>query len=183
MAIPMDQNKTRSRSKAGFSLIELLIVVAIILIIAAIAIPNFLRARMSANEAAAASNLRTLTSAAVIYNSTWSNGFPPTLAALGGVAPPATCDFAILIDSITATAPHQKSGYTFAYIGQGAPVNPPVGCTAPGFNAYLATATPITVGMTGQRSFCSTTPGVIHYDVTGVTPATPAVCDALPGLQ
>lgn len=166
----------------GFSLIELLIVVGIILIIASIAIPNFMRARMSANEASAAENLRTITSAAVIYDTTWGNGFPPTLVALGGVAPPATCDFAILIDSVMANPPHQKSGYTYDYVGQGLPVNAPAGCAAPGYNGYLTSATPIKVGLTGQRSFCSTTPGMIHYDITGTKPGSVAACDALPAL-
>lgn len=174
--------RSRAHGTQGFSLIELLIVVAIILIIASIAIPNFLRSRMAANEAAAAANLRTITSAAVIYNTSWSNGFPPTLAALGGASPPATCDFAILIDSILATAPHQKTGYTYDYVGQGPPVTPGGGCGAPGFNAYLASATPIKVGMTGQRSFCSTTPGVIHYDLTGLKPASTPACNALPSM-
>ncbi len=64
------------KREAGFSLIELLIVVAIILIIAAIAIPNLLRARMAANEASAVGTIRTLNTAAVTFASTYGNGFP-----------------------------------------------------------------------------------------------------------
>jgi type IV pilus assembly protein PilA len=70
----------------GFSLIELLIVVAIILIIAAIAIPNLLHAKIAANEAAAAEVIRTITTASVTYSSTYGNGYPATLANLGGPA-------------------------------------------------------------------------------------------------
>src|ERR1700723_1249535 len=97
-------------SAGGFSLIELLIVVAIILIIAAIAIPNFLQAKISANQAAAVETVRTITTASEGYSPTWGNGFPPSLAALGGLVP-ATCNGAVLIDNLIASAPNAKSGY------------------------------------------------------------------------
>lgn len=174
----------RRSSNRGFSLIELLIVVAIILIIAAIAVPNFMRARMAANEAAAVSNVRTITTAAVAYHVTWGNGYPPLLAALGGVSgAPATCNQAILIDSVLATPPSRKTGFIYAYTGQGPAVIAPPGCGAPGYEAYLVTATPISLGTTGQRSFCSTEPAVIHNDVTGAPIASPGACNALPALQ
>ncbi len=80
--------------RRGFSLIELLIVVAIILIIAAIAIPNLLRARMAANQASGASTIRTINSATIVYSSTYNNGFPPSFAAMGGVGG-ANCNAAI----------------------------------------------------------------------------------------
>lgn len=168
----------------GFSLIELLIVVAIILIIAAIAIPNLLHAKIAANEAAGAEVLRTITTAAVTYNSTYGNGYPATLANLGGPAGGAsTCDLSVLMDNIIAATPHQKSGYTFAYTAVGAPVTAVSGCTLPGANAYLVTATPITESVTGIRSFCSDEPATIHYDTTGATAGSQNACEALPALQ
>ena len=72
-----------NKKQKGFSLIELLIVVAIILIIAAIAIPNLLRSRMAANEASAVGSIRTMNTAAITYSSTYGNGFPPSLASIG----------------------------------------------------------------------------------------------------
>jgi type IV pilus assembly protein PilA len=171
-------------SNRGFSLIELLVVVAIILIIAAIAIPNLLNSRMAANGAAAAENVRTITTAAMAYSSTYGNGFPATLAVLGGPSGGAsTCDAAILLDPILTTAPYQKSGYTFAYAAVGATVIAPAGCSQPGSNAYLVTATPITVKLTGVDSYCTDEPGTIHYDTTGATAPDQAACEALPALQ
>ncbi len=174
----------RLKSSRGFSLIELLIVVAIILIIAAIAIPNLLNARMAANEAAAAQTIRTITTASMAYSSTYGNGFPPMLATLGG--PPsgaASCDQAMLLDSIVTTAPNRKSGFTFAYTAVGAVVVAPTGCSMPGTNAYLVTAVPIAEDLTGIRSFCSDEPGTIHVDTTGALAASQSACEALPTLQ
>lgn len=158
----------------GFSLIELLIVVAIILIIAAIAIPNLLRARMAANEASAVGTLRTLNTAAITYESTYGNGYPPTLASFGG-GTPATCNNANLVDDSIAAPPSQKSGYVFTYQdGAGDVPNKALAGGCAGNNTYLTTAFPITPGTTGQRSFCSDQSGVIRYNTTG---APLAVCD------
>jgi type IV pilus assembly protein PilA len=182
----MEESKQMTASgfrTRGFSLIELLIVVAIILIIAAIAIPNLLRARMAANQASGLSNLRTITTAAITYSSTYSNGYPPDLPTLGGVGL-ATCNGAILLDDTLTTPPYQKSGYQLSYQAQGAPIpNPPAACANPGFNAYLTTAVPVVVGQTGQTSYCSEEPGIIHYDPTGAQAASPAACTALASLQ
>jgi prepilin-type N-terminal cleavage/methylation domain-containing protein len=153
----------------GFSLIELLIVVAIILIIAAIAIPNLLRSRMAANEASAVGSLRTINTAEVTYATSYpTEGFAAALTNLGGAAPcgPATIATACLIDEVLS-ATGTKSGYTFTAPGV-API-PRV--------TYTATADPTAVGSSGQRSFFTDQSGVIRYDTTGApaTAASPAL--------
>jgi type IV pilus assembly protein PilA len=142
------------KKQKGFSLIELLIVVAIILIIAAIAIPNLLKARISANESSAVGSIRTLTTANVQYAAQCpALGFPAALANIGGVA--GDCTGAGIIDSVLQSG--TKSGYTFVY--------GPVGA-AP-ISTYTLTATPVSVGVTGQRGFFSNQTGVIRYNQTG----------------
>jgi len=146
------------RRQQGFSLIELLIVVAIILIIAAIAIPNLLRAKLAANEASAVGSLRTINTAAILYSTTYGTGFPTTLASLGGsTSSAASSTSAELLDTVLASG--TKSGYTFVYTAS-APV---AGTT----NSYTLTATPIAVGTTGQRMFFTDQSGVIRANVLG----------------
>jgi prepilin-type N-terminal cleavage/methylation domain-containing protein len=176
-----------TNKQKGFSLIELLIVVAIILIIAAIAIPNLLRSRMAANEASAVGSIRTMNTAAITYSSTYGNGFPGTIAEIGTTGTVAvSCNNSELLDSVLTLG--TKSGYLFA-ISPGtvkASATPPTGCTASGFSdGYVGTANPVTTGTTGQRSFCSDASGVIRYNPTGAIPvAAAAMCPvALAPLQ
>jgi type IV pilus assembly protein PilA len=157
------------RKQKGFSLIELLIVVAIILIIAAIAIPNLLRARMAANESSAVASIRTINTGQITYNSTYPTvGFGGSLAVLGGVAPcTPSSTTACLIDSVLAAG--VKSGYTFTTASAGGP--PAV--------TYFATGVPVTLNQTGIRSFCSFEDAVVRVQPTGAAIASEAACQAL----
>jgi type IV pilus assembly protein PilA len=182
---PIRVPRIRPTAARGFSLIELLVVVAIILIIAAIAIPHLLNARMAANGAAAAESIRTITTASMAYSSTWGNGYPPSLAALGGPVGALTpsCNQALLLDTIISSAPYQKAGYTYAYTPIGVAVPPPAGCAQAGTSAYLVTATPTNYQLSGVDSYCSDEPGTIHFDPSGATPASPNACELLQTLQ
>jgi type IV pilus assembly protein PilA len=173
----------RAEVGSGFSLIELLIVVAIILIIAAIAVPNLLRSRIAANEASAVANLRTLTTGAEVYNTTYANGYPPNSTVLGGAGTTTSCNGALIVDNTIVLAPRQKSGYTFTYTGEDGNVPLAAGCSAQGFMGFLTTAVPNNVGITGIRSFCSTQPGEIEYDETGAAVSSEGACNALTALQ
>ena len=149
----------------GFSLIELLIVVFIILIIAAIAIPNLLRARMAANESSAVGATRTLNTAEITYNATFPDtGFSSVLANLGGTASPcvASTASACLIDSVLSTG--TKSGYTFV-VSTGSTTGTPQ-------PSYSVIATPVIADQTGTRSFGSFEDAVVRY-----SSATIASCD------
>ena len=175
------QSGKPARRNSGFSLIELLIVVAIILIIAGIAIPDLLRSKMTANEASAAESIHAILIASSLYYTTYDNGYPPNLITMAPAAL-ATCNQAGLIDPLLANAPNQKSGYTISYTGQNGTVVAPNGCGTAGYLGFVATAVPITVGVTGARSFCSSEDGVLHFDPQGNAIATSAACDALPVL-
>lgn len=158
------------RKQKGFSLIELLIVVAIILIIAAIAIPNLLRSRIAANESSAVGSIRTINTAQVTYSTTYPQQGFTTLANLGGTGTAALSTNALLIDQVLAGG--TKSGYNFAAAAAGGapPVSPNV--------LYTATGVPTVVGQTGQRGFFSDQSGVIRFTADGTAPTVSA-----PALQ
>ena len=161
----------KHNKKRGFSLIELLIVVAIILIIAAIAIPNLLRSRIAANEASAVGSLRTLNTAEITYNTTYPNvGFACSLPTLGPPASgaSATSSAAGLIDSNLAGG--VKSGYDFTLLSSAcAPAN--------GIKTtYDYAASPISPGVTGQRYFCTDLSGVIQFSQTAAFTDNSGVC-------
>jgi type IV pilus assembly protein PilA len=156
------------RKQKGFSLIELLIVVAIILIIAAIAIPNLLRARMAANESSAVGSVRSINTAEVMYNTTYpTTGFAITLPVLGGAAggacTPAVAT-ACLIDSVLSAG--VKSGYQFKVTGTAA--TPVV--------TYTVGGSPTTPNQTGIRSFCSFEDAVVRADPAGADNSALASC-------
>src|SRR5262249_55294297 len=144
------------------SLIELLIVVAIILIIAAIAVPNLLRARLAANDSAAASTIRTLNTAQVTYSTTYvSAGYAVTFTALGPngttcTAPTSTG--ACLIDNVisaSANGPSPKAGYN--YFLTNAVAGPPAA-------DYTVSAGPFSMNSTGTSNYCSNPDAVVRYN-------------------
>jgi type IV pilus assembly protein PilA len=173
-------NPTSRRELArGFSLIELLIVVAIIMIIAAISIPNLLRSRMAANEASAVGSVRTINTSAVEYQAIYGAGFPGSLKVIGTTGATTNCNNAQLIDSVLTSG--TKSGYKLEIVPGAVPVPPttvPQGCTGGFSDGYVVTAIPITVGTTGQRAFCSDATGVIRSNPTGTAVYAAPLCDA-----
>jgi type IV pilus assembly protein PilA len=163
-----EMNKLNRRSQNmrkqqnGFSLIELLIVVAIILIIAAIAIPNLLSAKMSANESSAVGSVRSLHAACLTYSTTYGTGFPAALGNLGPAAA-ASAASADLIDSVLVTG--TKSGYNFFYAAGGPDDSGLI-------NTYSLNANPSAPGQSGVRYFFTDQSGVITYAVGAPAAAT-----------
>ncbi len=152
----------RDGNTSGFSLIELLIVVAIILIIAAIAIPNLLKSRIAANQASAVGSLRTMNTSEVTYSSTYTTGFSPDLVSLG---PPASGNgssaSAGLIDSVLAAG--VKSGYSFTYATT---------VVTGRYDTYTLNANPSTVGTTGTNYYFTDQSGVIRQNSTAAAAVT-----------
>ena len=156
------------RKQKGFSLIELLIVVAIILIIAAIAIPNLLRARIAANESSAVGSMRTINTAETTYNSTYPTvGYSADLTSLAGSSCTApTSAAACLIDTTLAgatSATASKSGYYFTYATSSS-------------LGYTLTGQPAKAGSSGVKAYYTDGTAVIHYNASGAaTASSPAI--------
>ena len=152
------------KKQKGFSLIELLIVVAIILIIAAIAVPNLLRSRMAANESSAAASERTAATSNVTYSTTYGIGYAQEFSFLGpDTANPgiATSDFADLIDSTLATG--IKSGYDFTTYSAANLNGDAI------FESFTLVATPAQVDVTGKSNFCVDQSNVVLKDPSGAS--------------
>lgn len=159
------------RKEGGFSLIELLIVVAIILVIAAVAIPNLIRSRMSANEASAVASMRTILTSEIVYSSTYTVGFSadlPSLSDGGAVAnctPPAipSANSACLLDVNVASG--AKNGYVFTYVAAGGGTN----------TTFKLNGDPATAG-SGQRHFYTDHTNVLRVNIAVVaSPSDPAL--------
>jgi prepilin-type N-terminal cleavage/methylation domain-containing protein len=169
------------RHQRGFSLIELLIVVAIILIIAAIAIPNLMRARIAANESAGVSTVRTLNTAEYTYSTTYASmGYAPNLTTLGPntvdctVPSNVTSTSACLIDGVLGTSPFKKGAYLYTISSS---------TTTTPVPDYLATAISLTK-TAATRDYCANTDAVIRgQTTTGSSIGSPTACNALAAIQ
>lgn len=146
------------------------LMIPFVLIVAAIAIPNLLRARMAANQASAVGSLREIEQASIAYSGTYRNGFPPSIEALSGLGDP-SCDHASLIDEELASG--TRRGYVFTYRAtegddaHAAPKAAASGCSAVGSGGFEVTADPVTRGTTGQTSYYVDQTGVIRYATDG----------------
>lgn len=165
-------DRTHINREMGFSLIELLIVVAVILVIAAIATPNLLRAKIAANEASAARSVREISTAETSYQATYPTlGFAPDLPTLGGAQPcnPSPATACILDDNVSAGV---KSGYKFfaaAFAGAGATAN----------SDFVGSSAPLTFNQSGVRNFCVVSDGTVRENpgAPGLPPAaTVGIC-------
>jgi type IV pilus assembly protein PilA len=155
-----------------------IVMIPLVLIIAAIAIPNILRSRMAADQISAVDSLREINSAATTYSNTYHDGYPQDLDALAGLGTQ-SCDHAGLIDGELAAG--IRNGYIFRYepaagdANLQAPATPAPGCSVAGARGYTLTADPVTRGTTGQRSFYTDATGVTRYETNG-----PATADSEP---
>jgi type IV pilus assembly protein PilA len=161
-----DKPPVRNLTTKGFSLIELLVVVAVILIIAAIAIPNFINSRMRANEASAVQSLRNICTAQMVYSTTWGVGFAGTLPKLAGNGVVVDQNNAGLIDTVLAAG--LRSGYVIT-------LTPGTTDSQGTLLTFSLTADPQVPGTSGVRHFYSDQTSVIRFN-----PSVPAGPSDLP---
>ena len=152
------QGRRATKKTSGFSLIELLIVIAIILVIAAIAVPNLLRSKMAANETSAVGSVRTIANAQALYATSYPDTGFTSLAVLGGAAPcTPSATSACIVDATTSAG--SKSGYNLKSVNDG---------SGPPATGFSTNADPVKFGTTGARHFFGDQSFVMTYTKTDV---------------
>ena len=163
---------SRVERNEGFTLVELLVVVAVIGVVAAIATPGLLRSRMAANEASAIGSLRSIVQAQNDFG-VISRGYADDLATLAGACPGSSTPF---ISSDLSVNGVVKAGFTFTVVAGLGAVAAPVDCFGnPTQTSYYASATPLTIGLTGLRGFATNLGAAIWQDTSGAVPTEPFV--------
>jgi prepilin-type N-terminal cleavage/methylation domain-containing protein len=173
MTGPDKLTDTSSTPAAGFTLLELIVVVAVIAVISSIAIPGILKARMTADESAAMGSLRAINSAQAAYFASAGGGYASLLATL---ATPCSGSPQAFISPDLATDPSYKSGYRLTLQAATGAVAGPLDCNGTQTQtAFYTTAVPISAGVTGRRAFASSTTNVLFVDSSGVAPTEAAM--------